>query len=203
MGIVFKISPAFISSFMFKVGSLTVICAYLKAYAMIYLAVGVVITFIAAYICSIYGMYGMGGSDQKAGSALFYSLTNITILSMCPMNGRKLNYPQMVAVSATWLFLHSAMLVILMIWAGAFPESTHLDHWYEHRFALHPDLLNYVASVLIIIFGPLSLVCLWDLKKTVKAFEREEAGERKLWEALYGNPDPMEFDLKDKILHAP
>ena len=194
--IFFKISPAFISSFLFKVGSLTIICAYLKAYALIYLASGVVITFIAAYTSFKYG--SMFGRDQKVGSALFYSLTNITILSMCPMNGRKLNYPQMVAVSATWWVLHSAMLVSLMIWAGALPESTHLDHWSEPRFALHSDLFGpiglYLAVLLILFFGPLSLMCLWDLKNKVKAFEREEAGGRKFWEALYGNPDPVELD---------
>ena len=178
--IVFKISPAFISSFMFKVGSLTVICAYLKAYALIYLASGVVITFIAAYTSSKYG--SMFGRDQKVGSALFYSLTNITILSMCPMNGRKLNYPQMVAVSATWWVLHSAMLVILMIWAGALPESTHLDHWYEHRFTLIQPTVFYPIVICILLLGPLSIGALWGLKKQVLALEKKEQGRRRIWD---------------------
>ena len=43
-----QLSPAFISSLIFKVGSITVICAFLKVYAVIYIALWIVITFIVA-----------------------------------------------------------------------------------------------------------------------------------------------------------
>ena len=37
-----KLSPAFILSLAFKVGSIAVICAFLKGYAVIYVAFGIV-----------------------------------------------------------------------------------------------------------------------------------------------------------------
>ena len=79
-----KMSPAFVLSLLFKVGSITVICAFLKVYAVVYLALGIVITFIVAY-----NKYDGDLKDEKAGSALFYSLTNIIILAKCPLNNRK------------------------------------------------------------------------------------------------------------------
>ena len=44
--IMVQLSPAFILSLAFKVGSIAIICALLKEYAVIYLALGIVITFI-------------------------------------------------------------------------------------------------------------------------------------------------------------
>lgn len=129
-----KMSPAFVLSLLFKVGSITVICAFFKVYSVFYLASGIVITFFVAYN-KFNGLTQT--SDKKTGSALFYSLTNITILAKCPVNNRALNYPQMFAVSLTWLILHSTTLVGLMVWVGALPKSTHLDHWSKHRFALN------------------------------------------------------------------
>merc|ERR1712210_217619 len=78
-----KLSPAFILSLAFKVGSIAIICALLKVYAVIYLAIGIVITFIVAF-----NTYDFNSKDEKAGSALFYSLTNTTILAKCPLASR-------------------------------------------------------------------------------------------------------------------
>ena len=89
-----QLSPAFISSLMFKVGSITVICAFLKVYDVIYIALGIVITFIVAYKC-----YVNDNTDEKAGTALFYSLTNVTLLSKCPLKNRAVNYKQIMPVS--------------------------------------------------------------------------------------------------------
>merc|ERR1712210_242554 len=117
-----KLSPAFILSLAFKVGSIAIICALLKVYAVVYLAIGIVITFVVAFI-TCYGLKDY--KDETTGSALFYSLTNTTILAKCPLADRKDNYRQMMFVSITWLILHSTTLVGLIIWVGAFPDSTH------------------------------------------------------------------------------
>ena len=100
-----QLSPAFIISLVFKVGSIAIISALLKVYTVIYIALGIVICFVVA------SKYHVGANrDEKAGSALFYSLTNITVLAKCPLKNRAMNYPQMMAISITWLFLHSTTL---------------------------------------------------------------------------------------------
>ena len=180
-----QLSPAFILSLMFKVGSITVICAFLKVYAVIYIALGIVITFIVAYKC-----YVNDNTDEKAGTALFYSLTNVTILSKCPLKNRAVNYKQMMPVSITWMILHTAILVCLMVWVGILPESTHLDHWSEHRFALIQATAFYPTVIGIVLLGPLSIIALWGLKKQVLAFEEKEEGGRKFWDPPFCNPDP-------------
>jgi hypothetical protein len=174
-----KLSPAFIISLAFKVGSIAVICALLKVYAVIYLAIGIVITFIVAY-----NKYS-GLKDEQAGSALFYSLTNTTILAKCPLTDRKSNYKLMMAVSITWLILHTTTLVTLMIWVGVLPASTHLDHWSSHRFALIQPTIFYPTIEGILLLGPLSILALWGLKRQVKALEENENGERTFWLAQY------------------
>merc|ERR1712210_18888 len=88
-----KLSPAFILSLAFKVGSIAIICALLKVYAVIYLAIGIVITFIVAF--NKYYDDDCDDTDEQAGSALFYSLTNTTILAKCPLANRRWNYMQM------------------------------------------------------------------------------------------------------------
>merc|ERR1711936_1034491 len=115
-----QLSLAFILSLAFKVGSIAIICALLKYYSMIYLGIGMVVTFIVAFFT-----FPGGYTDEKAGSALFYSLTNTTILAKCPLASRGWNYKQMMLVSITWWILHTTTLVILIIWVGALPESTH------------------------------------------------------------------------------
>ena len=74
--IMVKISLAFLSSLVFKVGSLTIICTMLKGYSAIYIVAGAVLTFITAYMTA-----HSYGSDARMGASLFYSLCNITILS--------------------------------------------------------------------------------------------------------------------------
>ena len=188
-----QLSLAFILSLAFKVGSIAIICALLKYYSMIYIGIGMVVTFIVAFFT-----YPGGYTDEKAGSALFYSLTNTTILAKSPIGNRKNNYPQMMAVSITWLILHSSTLVFLMLWVAALPDSTHLAHWSSHRFALIQPTIFYLTTVGILILGPLSILALWGLKKQVKALEEKEKGERgkrrrKFWFVKCGNPDPVHY----------
>ena len=100
-----QLSPAFIISLVFKIGSIAIISALLKVYTVIYIALGIVISFAVA------SKYYVGANrDEKAGTALFYSLTNTTVLAKCPLKNRAMNYPQMMAISITWLILHSTTL---------------------------------------------------------------------------------------------
>ena len=187
--IMVKLSPAFILSLAFKVGSIAVICALLKAYTVIYLGFGIIITFIVAF-----NKYDSGDKDEKAGSALFYSLTNTTILAKSFLANREDNFKQMMYVSISWLILHTTTLVGLIIWVGILPDSTHLDHWSSHRFAIiQPDIF-YPTIGGILLLGPLSILALWGLKKQVKALEEKEEGERKFWDAAKGNPDPVDIN---------
>ena len=97
-----QLSAAFIISLVFKAGSIAIISALLRVYTVIYIALGIVICFVVA------SKYYVGADkDGKAGSALFYSLTNSTVLAKCPLKNRAMNSPQMMAISIIWLNLHS------------------------------------------------------------------------------------------------
>ena len=158
-----RFSPAFLTSLIFKVGSIAIICAFLKDYSAVYLGIEIFLTFIVAFF-----FYGESGMDERTGSGLFYCLTNVTILAKCPLGRRKENYPQMMAVSITWLILHTLTLIGLMIWFGAMDPSTHLPHWSEHRFTFHqnPSLFYTLASAMIV-FGPISILSLKSLEGQV------------------------------------
>jgi len=190
LSIMAQLSPAFILSLGFKVGSIAVICALLKAYALVYLVIGIAITFIVAFFT-----YDRSATtDEKAGSALFYSLTNTIIVAKCPLGSRKDNYVQMKAVSISWLLLHTTTLLSLMIWVGLLPESTHLDHWSSHRLVLiRPSVFYHTVSGIL-------LLGLLGLKRQVVDLGEKEKGERKFWDAQSGsvggrctrNPDKAE-----------
>ena len=175
-----QVSPAFIFSLVFKVGSIAIICALLKFYAVIPVAIGIVLAFIVAF--KTYSLRGF--TSQQAGSAIFYSLTNTTIVAKCFLENRKHNYRQMMAVSKSWLIVHSTTLVGLAIWVGALPESTHLYHWSSHHFILTHSSIFYPTVISILLLGPLSIIALRVLKKQVLALEEKETGERKFWEAV-------------------
>merc|ERR1719210_671229 len=87
----------------------------------------------------------------------------------------------MMAISITWLILHSTTLIGLLVWVQVLPESTHLDHWSSHWFNLNnPDVfLPTVGSILLL--GPFSILALWGLKKQVLALEKEN--QKLLWAA--------------------
>ena len=173
-----KLSPTFILSLAYKVSSIAIIAALLKSYAVIYLVIGIVTTFIVAFKTYDTSVYGI---DEKAGGALFYCLTNTTIVAKCPLHNRKINFRQMMAVSVTWMILHTTTLVGLMIWVSILPEYTHLNHWSSHRFVLGHPLIFYPTINGVLFLGPLSILALWGLKKQVVALEQKEGGERILW----------------------
>ena len=177
--IMVQLSPAFILSLAFKVGSIAIICALLKYYSMIYLGIGMVVTFIVAFFT-----YAGRFIDEAAGSALFYSLTNTTILAKCPLANRKDNYKQMMAVSITWLILHTLTLTMLMIWFGAMDLSgTKFPfHWSDHPFTFHeiPNLF-YATTCAVLALGPISILALRRLKRQVKALGGKENNLQQVW----------------------
>ena len=168
-----EFSPAFLTSLIFKVGSIAIICTFLKEYSAIYLGIGICITFIVASDFRF-------STDERTGIGLFYCLTNVTILAKCPLGSRNQNFPQMTAVSITWLILHTLTLIVLMIWFGAMELSTHLPHWSDHRFAFHENLtLFYATTCVVLFFGPISILALWGLKaKNLGAAEARKMSMR-------------------------
>ena len=170
-----KFLPAFVTSFVFKVGSLAIIFSMLEKYAVVYLVFGILIAFCIAYKTHDTGI----NMDKKFGFAAFYALTNIMILAKIPLENRQLNSRPMLNVSMMWYLLHFTTLVGLMLWVGALPASTHLAHWSSQRFALREPSIFYPATcLLILIVGPLSIFCMRCLRTQVLSFEKMEK-ERK------------------------
>lgn len=165
-----RFSPAFLTSLIFKVGSIAVICAFLKDYSAVYLGVGIFLAFVVVVRYSHDVMW-----DTRIGSGIFYCLTNVTILAKCPLADREKNYTEMMAVSITWLILHTLTLIGLMIWYGAMDPSTHLPHWSNHRFTFHENqALFFATTCSVLVFGPISILALWRLKRQVNALEEKE-----------------------------
>ena len=71
-----KITPAFLSSLVYRVGSLTVICSLLGEFSWIYLLLGLLATFIATYWRS-----DVADKEVRLAAALFYSLCNLAQFS--------------------------------------------------------------------------------------------------------------------------
>ena len=166
-----KFSPAFLTSLIFKVGSIAIICVLLKKYAVIYLVLGILTNFIVAF-----RTYDTGVNiDEKIGFSAFYALADVTILAKCPLENRQLNFRAMMNVSITWLIMHSTSLVGLMIWVGVLPTSTHFDHWLDKTvFLIQPTLFYPAICLLIFLLGPFSIFCLRCLRTQVLSFEEEE-----------------------------
>ena len=76
-----------------------------------------------------------------------------------------------------WVNIHLwTTLIGLFVWVQVLPESTHLDHWSQHRFALIQETVFYPTVIGLLLLGPLSILALWRLKKQVKALvEKEQA----------------------------
>ena len=172
-----KFSPAFLASFLFKVGSIAIICTLLKGYAAIYLVLGILTSFIVAYKTYDTSI----NIDERIGFSAFYALANVTILAKCPMENRQTNFRTMMPVSTTWLILHTTTLVGLMLWVVALPTSTHFTHWFDQTvFLTKPAILCPVVCVLVLLLGPLSIFCLRCLRTQVLSFEDKEKEEKLL-----------------------
>jgi len=177
----FKFSPAFLTSLIFKVGSIAIICILLKQYVVIYLVLGILTNFAVAFKTYDTAI----NIDEKIGFSAFYALANVTILAKCPLENRQLNFCAMMNVSMTWLILNSTSLVGLMLWVGALPTSTHFSHWSDQTvFMLEPTLFYPAICALVFLLGPFSIFCLRCLQAQVLSFEKVEKekkeGEKKL-----------------------
>lgn len=173
--IMIKISLPFLTSLMFKVGSLAIICTMLKAYSAIYLSVGIILAFIISYKAIETEKVT---DDERLGVSLFYALCNITIVSKCPMYNRKGNFKPMMGVSIMWLIFHSMAMILLMIWYGALPTSYHLAHWPSTHVSSKAFFYPF-CNILLFIIGPLSILALWTLRRQVKAMETDP----RMWNA--------------------
>ena len=81
-------------------------------YAVIYIAVGLLLTFIVVFRRLKFSKLHSGltsdftfstnylgaATDVRAGLALFYVLTNVTILAKCPLGNRHTNHQHMIEV---------------------------------------------------------------------------------------------------------
>ena len=177
----FKFSPAFLTSLIFKVGSIAIICILLKKYVVIYLVLGILTNFIVAFKTYDTGI----NIDEKIGFSTFYALANVTILAKCPLENRQINFRAMMNVSMTWLILHSTSLVGLMLWVGALPTSTHFAHWSDQTlFLIEPTLFYPAICALIFLLGPFSIFCLRCLQTQVLSFEKVEKEKKEAEEKV-------------------
>ena len=172
-----QFSPAFLTSLIFKIGSIAIISAFLQRYVIIYICGGTILSIIVAF-----AYFNNCREHERLSNAIMYGLMNITILVKTLLGSRKEQYPTMMAVSQAWLILHTVTLMMLMVWFGAMDPSTHLAHWSEHKFFFYNNMaLFYTATTTAIIFGPISIFSLWGLKKQVKAFAVRENQLQSFW----------------------
>ena len=162
---------------MYRVASLAIITTITREFSIVYILVGLLISFCVAYR----KFNNDNGVGIRMGAALFYSITNLTILAKCPLGTRKENYPVMKALSVTWVILHSLSLVSMIIWVSL-PTTYHLPHWANtQRLGLLSNLpVFYGICGALLILGPVTILTLASLKRQVK--DMEEEGKRKLWE---------------------
>ena len=91
----------------FKFGCIYIISTILSAYyTLIYILVGIVFIFLAAYIS-----YAGTSQDERLLSALFYATTNLFFVSRCPMSNPAQTFPQVLAVTSSWVLLHMTTMV--------------------------------------------------------------------------------------------
>ena len=173
-----QVSPAFLTSLVFKVGSISIISAFLpKEYLALYVGLGVFVSFVVAYFS-----FNNSREEERVGFAIVFSLFNITILVRSTLGSRKENQKPMIAVSTAWLVLHTITLVALVIWFSAFDSSLQPSHWSDHHFFFkeNPALFFSAASAMIV-FGLISILCLWGLERQVKALARKEDKMESYW----------------------
>lgn len=182
--IMVKISPAFVTSLVYKVSSLAIITALLKQYALVYIGFGVVLTFVVTYMRERERerVTYIKAFPDGLMIGVFYALTNTTITSKCPYRDRKENYPYMMGVTITWVILHTIALTTLMVLVSLPPSYHLMSHWANtNRLGLIADLPTfYGICVAIILLGPISILTLVWLKKQV--IDMEVEGGRTFWD---------------------
>ena len=180
--LIIQFSPAVLTSLVFKVGSISIICTFLKEFSAIYFGIGIPVIFL--FFCRYFTYRSL---YEKFSQSATYSAGNMVILTKdlhggTWQNSRKESYAKMMAASIIWLIVNTSILVGLMVWVAALDESNHLSHWSEHRFAFHghPTLFLSTTSG-IILMGPISIFFLWRLKHQVKALATKEGKVDTYW----------------------
>ena len=165
-----QMSPPFLSSLLFKVGSLVISITMLKAYSAVYLGIGVGLAFSVAWVTC-----PRNNKDDRMGYSLFYCMTNVTIVAKCPLENRRHNFKTMMSVSLVWLVWHYFAIITLMVW---YRELPHLPHWKDTYLAT--PAIFYSSTSAMLLLGPLSIWNLWMLPKQVKA-KSTRWGVEDLW----------------------
>ena len=112
-----QFSPAFLTSFVFKVGSFSIIFSLLGlSFFSIYVLIGSVVTSIVAF-------YSSSKTFKEVRFCHAITYTNAPILGKDLHGNRKENYPKMMTASIICLILHTLTLTMLMIWVGAMDPS--------------------------------------------------------------------------------
>jgi len=173
-----KISPAFFLSLVHRVGSIAVLTTMWQHYAVIYIGVGLLLTFIVVFRSTNY----LGAAtDVRAGLALFYVLTNVTILAKCPLGNRHTNHQHMIEVTWIWSLLYGVVLgyTSLMIHAGGIDSDNGYFEWRE-PWANHYKLailaspwVFHLTSAILVALGPLTHVALVMLQKIIVAEDKK------------------------------
>jgi hypothetical protein len=168
-----KVSPAFLTSLGYRVGSSVVVLSLLPwHYAALYFTVGSLLAFTVV----LWSRGCRPTNDEDVGTALFYALTSITVLAKCPLASRAANFHLMLRVSLVWLALHSAALAGLLAAVGR-------GHWAPrpaHRLGLTGDQRTFRAVCgALLALGPASILALMLLRRQVEAMDR--LSSRMLW----------------------
>jgi len=161
-----KISPAFLASLFFKTGTMILSITLLRQYSLVFTITGVLATFCVAWL--IYDRYG---TDDKLGFSVFYSFTNICILTKCPLHNRQDNYFTMMGVSWVWMICNSITLITLMVLYTSFPHLL----WSNTIFST--PVIFYSSTCSLLVLGPVSIFLLWVLRRQI----RNIPGEQDYW----------------------
>ena len=149
---------------------------FYRYHAVVYLGILLVVTFVVAFY-----FWDTGITDERVGSALFYTITNLTITAKSPVQNRSMNYRVMMAITKSHFILHSLGLVFLMIWVSL-PASVHPDHWANtNKMVILANLpWFYAICGVFIVFGVVSILTLMWLRTQV--MEMDKKSGRKLWD---------------------
>lgn len=174
-----KISPAFLTSLLYRVSALAIITALLKQYAIVYIGFSVLLTFVVTFAIHL-NQEPTATKRSAIVIGLFYALISATTITKFPLMNRKDSYPLMMGVTIAWVILHTIALTTLMILVSLSP-AYHLPHWANnHKLGLLDDLPTfYVICGIIILLGPVTIITLVGLKKQV--INMELIYRRPLW----------------------
>ena len=160
-----KISPAFLASLFFKTGTMVISITLLRQYSAVYIVTGVLATFCVAW--GTYDCY-FTSTDNKLGYSVFYSGTNICILTKCPLNNRRYNYNTIMRVSLVWMIWNSITLITLMVLYTSYPHLL----WSNTIFST--PAIFYTSACSVLVLGPVSVFLLWVLRGQIRNIQGEQ-----------------------------